>query len=209
MDKGFPGTQKVTRKTVQKRAVMEVLREANRHLTADEVYEIVKKRVPHISLGTVYRNLEMLAETGQATKVDLGEGKRRFDARTERHHHFRCVKCGHVIDIPYFPMDRLSPLEQESFKITGMQVVLEGVCKKCLEKEKGGVKMSESELNDTQKTVLKVLSELGKPAGNKEIAEKAGLDGKEVTKAIKALKAKGLVDSPVRCKYAPTDSGKG
>lgn len=56
--------------------------------------------------------------------------------------------------------------------------------------------------------MLQVLSQLEKPAGNKEIAQVASLDGKDVTKAIKALESKGLVDSPGGCKYAVTESGK-
>ncbi len=189
-----------------------MLKEAKRHLTADEVYDIVKKRVSHISLGTVYRNLEMLVETGQASKIDLGEGKRRFDSRTDRHHHFRCLRCGRVYNVPYFPLDDIKSkvLKGATFKITDMQVVLEGICETCLEKEKGGKrkKLSEKGLDETQKNVLQVLSRLEKPAGNREIAQAAGLDGKEVTKTLKALKSKGLVNSPVRCKYAATKSGK-
>jgi len=208
MDKGIKGPKKMMRKTVQKRAVLQALKESKRHLTADEVYEIVKKRVPHISLGTVYRNLEMLAETGQATKVDLGEGKRRFDSRTDLHHHFRCIRCGKIYDVPYFPLDDLESLSMNTFQITGLQVVLEGICEACLrEEEKGGKRMGPSEIDETQQRVLKALSRIGKPAGNKEIAQEAGLDGKVVTKAIKTLKTKGWVDSPVRCKYAVTESG--
>ncbi len=210
MDKGTEGSKKMMRKTVQKRAVLQVLKESKRHLTADEVYEIVKKRVPHISLGTVYRNLEMLAEMGQASRIDLGEGKRRFDSRTEPHHHFRCIRCGRIFDVPYFPLDDLESLSANTFRITGLQVVLEGICEECLrrEEEKEGNDMASSEIDETQQRVMEALSRIGKPAGNKEIARTSGLDGKVVTKAIKALKTKGWVDSPVRCKYAVTESGK-
>ncbi len=210
MDKEFKGSQKIRRKTVQKRAVMEVLKAAKRHLTADEVYEVVRKRVPHISLGTVYRNLEMLVETGQATKVDLGEGKSRFDSRTDRHHHFRCTHCGRIYDVPFFHLDDVASevMKEAAFKATDIQVILEGICERCLKKEKGGPNMTEKELDGTQKNVLKALAQLDKPAGNKEIAQTAGLDSKEVTKAIKVLKTKGLVNSPVRCKYAVTPAGK-
>ncbi len=62
-------------------------------------------------------------------------------------------------------------------------------------------------MDEVQKKVLKALAELGKPAGNKDIAKATGLDGKEVTKAIKSLKTQGLVDSPVRCKYGVTSAG--
>lgn len=62
-------------------------------------------------------------------------------------------------------------------------------------------------MDDVQKNVLKTLVGFEKPAGNKDIAQAAGLDSKEVTKAIKSLKAQGLVNSPVRCKYAVTPEG--
>ena len=62
-------------------------------------------------------------------------------------------------------------------------------------------------MDDVQKKVLKTLAGFEKPAGNKDIAQAAGLDSKEVTKAIKDLKKQGLVDSPVRCKYAVTPAG--
>jgi DNA-binding MarR family transcriptional regulator len=64
--------------------------------------------------------------------------------------------------------------------------------------------MSAEKLSEAQEKVLKALESVGKPAGNKDIAQATGLDGKEVTKAIKGLKSLGLVGSPVRCKYAPT-----
>ena len=64
--------------------------------------------------------------------------------------------------------------------------------------------MSPESLNEVQEKVLKALKDMGKPAGNKDIAQATGLDSKEVSKAIKDLKKQGLVDSPVRCKYVPT-----
>ena len=67
--------------------------------------------------------------------------------------------------------------------------------------------MSTTEIDDIQKKVLQTLAGFDAPAGNKDLAQAADLDGKEVTKAIKGLKSKGLVDSPVRCKYAVTPAG--
>ena len=124
-----------TRMTHQRRVVLEELKKTTAHPTADELYEAVRKRLPNISLGTVYRNLEILSACGEALKLDLGEGKKRFDARMEPHYHLRCTKCGRVIDVPYVP------LEQEigerfkgigNFKITDVQIHFDGICEECL-----------------------------------------------------------------------------
>ncbi len=70
------------------------------HPSADELYEAVRKELPRISLGTVYRNLLSLAEEGQVRILDTGSGHRRFDPNTSEHAHFRCLKCGRVEDVP-------------------------------------------------------------------------------------------------------------
>jgi len=67
--------------------------------------------------------------------------------------------------------------------------------------------MPTTTIDDVQKKVLQTLAGFDTPAGNKDLAQAAGLEGKEVTKAIKGLKLKGLVDSPVRCKYTVTPAG--
>jgi Fur family ferric uptake transcriptional regulator len=126
-----------TRLTKQRRVVLEELKKTTAHPTADELYEVVRKRLPNISLGTVYRNLEILSACGEALKLDLGEGKKRFDARMEPHYHLRCTECGRVFDIPYIPLDdeiksRLKDVSQ--YKITGIQVHFDGICDECMKK---------------------------------------------------------------------------
>lgn len=128
-----------TRNTYQRKIVLEELRKTTAHPTADELYEAVRKRIPNISLGTVYRNLEILSACGQVLKLDLGEGKKRFDATTEPHYHLRCIKCGRVIDVPYIPIDKEIEnhlREIGSFRITSFQAHFEGICEKCLKKER-------------------------------------------------------------------------
>ncbi len=127
-----------TRNTYQRKVVLEELKKTTAHPTADELYEAVRKRLPNISLGTVYRNLEILSACGQALKLDLGEGKKRFDATTKPHYHLRCIKCGKVIDVPYVPLDK--EIENHvkgmgNFKITSVQVHFEGICEECLKKK--------------------------------------------------------------------------
>lgn len=83
----------------QREIILEELRKVNTHPTADEIYKIVQKRVPKISLGTVYRNLEVLSENKEILKLDLGTNKKRYDGDIKKHYHIRCVKCDRVDDI--------------------------------------------------------------------------------------------------------------
>jgi Fe2+ or Zn2+ uptake regulation protein len=87
------------RKTKQKEAILEVLRGTCSHPTADWIYNEVKKEIPNISLGTVYRNLRLLCQSGEILELDLCGTLSRFDARMDNHYHFRCENCGRVFDV--------------------------------------------------------------------------------------------------------------
>ncbi len=87
------------RMTRQRMVILDTLRSMVSHPTADEVYEAVRGILPHISLGTVYRNLEVLTEMGLIMRLDIGGGQRRYDGRAERHYHLRCINCERVVDI--------------------------------------------------------------------------------------------------------------
>jgi len=82
-----------------------VVRSTDCHPTAEWVYAEVKKSVPSISLGTVYRNLRLLAEQGQVCAYDAAGGISRYDGCTASHYHFRCDRCGVVLDVEE-PVDR-------------------------------------------------------------------------------------------------------
>ena len=92
-----PTIMKATR---QGQVILEELRKVTSHPTADKVYEMVRRRLPRISMATVYRNLEMMAETGQILKLQTPEGPMSFDGDTSDHHHIRCRKCGRIYDVP-------------------------------------------------------------------------------------------------------------
>jgi Fe2+ or Zn2+ uptake regulation protein len=77
--------------------VLEVVRSIKVHPTAEEVHRLVTRRVPGVSLGTVYRNLRLLVEAGLLG--ELPGPRARFDANTRTHHHFTCVRCGRIADI--------------------------------------------------------------------------------------------------------------
>ena len=87
------------RDTSQRRIIMEELVKLKTHPTANEIYERVRRRIPRISLGTVYRNLEMLSESGLIRKLETAGTRKRFDGTVSNHYHVRCIKCGRMDDL--------------------------------------------------------------------------------------------------------------
>ena len=126
-------TKKRFRMTRQRRIILEELQKLHSHPTADEVYDTVRKRVPRISLGTVYRNLEILSQWGLARKLDLAGAPRRFDGSMEEHYHVRCVGCGEVEDVPVEPLPDLeaSIRSNTDFEIIGHRLNFLGFCPRC------------------------------------------------------------------------------
>jgi Fur family ferric uptake transcriptional regulator len=121
--------------TRQRRVILEEFRKINAHPTADEVYEKARRRMPRISLGTVYRNLEVLSECGMIQKLQLGGTQKRFDGRMENHYHIRCIRCGHIEDVPTEP---LTPIENtlrgmSDYEIIGTRLEFIGICPRCKE----------------------------------------------------------------------------
>src|SRR5437870_12718797 len=85
--------------TRQRAAVYEYLKRVDHHPTAEEVFLAVKPRLPRISLATVYKNLEALADCRMISKLTYGDGAARYDIRTDHHYHTRCLSCGKVTDL--------------------------------------------------------------------------------------------------------------
>jgi Fur family transcriptional regulator, peroxide stress response regulator len=121
------------RNTRQRQIILEELKKVRSHPTADQVYEMVRMRLPNISLGTVYRNLEILSTQGQIQKLEFGRTQKRFDGTPENHYHFRCVDCGKIYDVPIAAIDNLDHLLDESsgFEVQGHNLELFGVCPHC------------------------------------------------------------------------------
>jgi Fur family ferric uptake transcriptional regulator len=126
--------------TPQRRVILEELGETAEHPTADQLYERVRRRLPRISLGTVYRNLDLLADRGLIGKIEVGPGPRRFDARAERHHHVVCLGCGRIADVPPGVLEAAEPdlCDVEGFKVVGCRVELLGYCPECRTGRGGG-----------------------------------------------------------------------
>lgn len=113
--------------------ILETVRSTMDHPTAEWVFRQARRRLPRLSLATVYRNLRQLAEEGLIRELHPGGHPARFDANTGRHYHIRCTACGRVNDLPMSIDPRL---EEEAgramnYRILGHQVEVLGVCPAC------------------------------------------------------------------------------
>lgn len=127
------------RNTIQKHLVKKAVFELRRHVTADEVYEFVKKDHPSVGKGTIYRNLGILTEEGAIRKVEVPDGPDRFDFTLKNHYHVRCVKCGEIFDVD---MDEISDLKGRIHDAHGMEfldydIFFKGICTECAHPQSG------------------------------------------------------------------------
>lgn len=123
----------IQRRSKQRDAIMEFLMTRKDHPTADVVYEHVRKQLPNISLGTVYRNLTLLSETGSLLRLRVGDGVDHFDATTTPHYHFICHGCGKVIDLDMESLEEMNAEACRNFKgtIKGHVAYFYGDCEEC------------------------------------------------------------------------------
>ena len=122
------------RMTRQRQVILKELRKVNSHPTADEIYEMVRQRLPRVSLGTVYRNLDMLCECGTIQKLELAGTQRRFDGNVENHYHIRCIRCDRVEDAPIEPVTTLEDTLRKrmgDYEIIGHRLEFTGICPQC------------------------------------------------------------------------------
>ena len=126
-------TGDIQRQTRQRRVILEELKRTDLHPTAAEIYHIVRQRIPNISLGTVYRNLELLVAAGEVRKLKVSGSRARFDGDLGDHHHVRCTLCGRIDDMKDLPV----PLAEDKFesltgyKVTGFRLEFVGICRTC------------------------------------------------------------------------------
>lgn len=131
--------KRFVRKTKQRDLILKVLKSTDTHPTADWIYEQVKKEMPNISLGTVYRNLSILKEAGEILELNCGSKFSRFDGNPENHYHFVCTQCGKVSDVKGCSVNK--ELDSEVSKKNNVQVFFHrtefyGLCSDCREKVK-------------------------------------------------------------------------
>jgi len=120
------------RLTAPRRLILSTVRSTESHPTAEWVHAEVRRRLPRVSLGTVYRNLRLLAAEGLLAEVHQG-GSLRFDGRIDRHHHFTCARCRRIVDLTE-PMDcRLDSrvAARTGFQISHHRIEFYGLCAGC------------------------------------------------------------------------------
>ncbi len=117
----------------QREQVLEALKENVVHPTAEYLYEVMKDKNPKISLATLYRNLNQLAQAGIIKKIDGLETSAHFDHNTHNHYHFICDKCKKVFDVDAdIAPDIVTKTEKETgFFIEGHDIVFHGLCREC------------------------------------------------------------------------------
>lgn len=119
--------------TSQRAAVYEYLSRVTHHPTAEEIFLRIKSDLPKISLATVYKNLEALAACGAITKLTYGDASARYDVRTDKHHHTRCLACGRIWDVEAGADS--SAFEgvktQAGFRVEGYRLEILGRCRDC------------------------------------------------------------------------------
>jgi len=106
------------------------------HPTADTIYNSIRGEFPNISLGTVYRNLNLLVELGEIQKLTCGDGKDHFDWNTSPHYHFVCKTCGTVHDLSMAPVPDMEAQAQQCIqgRIDSHSIYFYGACAACLAK---------------------------------------------------------------------------
>lgn len=131
---------KVKRNTKQKEIILQVVKSSCMHPTAEEVFKEVNKIDPKISVSTVYRNLQEMAEDKVIDKIIDNDGINRFDGKCCNHYHLICNKCGRIIDLD-IPYDSSINNLVKNSQIDCHSITFRGVCSNCLnhfdiEKEK-------------------------------------------------------------------------
>ncbi len=122
------------RRTPQRMMILEAVERAEGHISAEEIYEQVRARYPHVNISTVYRTLELLERLGRVTKTDMGDGRVRYHSMGKgHHHHLVCQKCGVIIDVEESVLNPLweDIMHKHDFKVEMNHLAFFGLCGKC------------------------------------------------------------------------------
>ncbi len=121
------------RNTTQKNIILNAVRSLKSHVTAEEVYNYIHTDSPSISKGTVYRNLNILADEGKIKKIEISSGAVYFDFTVTNHFHFKCKKCGRLFDILMVNEPNLLDYikEDNNFSVLNYEIVFKGLCSNC------------------------------------------------------------------------------
>ena len=121
------------RNTVQRTLVLDAVNKMKFHPNAEDIYTEIIKTYPNISKATVYRNLNLLAESNEIRRVKISDGADCFDYKCSKHYHAKCSKCGKVIDIE---MEKIKDLDKQiknnhNFNFDGHDIIFNGICSDC------------------------------------------------------------------------------
>lgn len=121
--------------TKQRQSVLQVIRESDKHLTANEVFDDARQLLPGISFATVYNSLRYLKQTGLIGEIRFGTGAKLYDRKLTRHDHAICDECGKLVDLDFPLPDELlkEAADRSKFKIASVELTLRGLCPECSE----------------------------------------------------------------------------
>lgn len=130
--------QQKFRQSKQRERILELLRQTDMHPSADWLYEQLKKEFPKLSLGTIYRNMNILIEQGMVQKIHFGSTFDRFEANPNPHYHLICEKCGKIEDfiMPIYEEINQKAGAQTEFHINHHRIEFYGICSDCRKKKK-------------------------------------------------------------------------
>jgi len=121
------------RMTPQRKIILDALEKVDSHPTADQIYEIVRQQLPRISLGTIYRNLEILSTYGMIKKLEFGGSQKRFDSDVSNHYHVRCMDCGRLGDVRVEAAVAVADFAcpENGYDVVGHRLEFIGICPTC------------------------------------------------------------------------------
>lgn len=130
--------ERIQRMTRQKKIILDILRSVKTHPTAEWIYQEARQQIPGLSLGTVYRNLNLLRDNGEIMELNYGSSQSHFDGTAANHYHFQCRECGGVYDLD---LPLLKNIETKASGINGHQIdghrlEFYGICEACLDRRR-------------------------------------------------------------------------
>ena len=135
----MPNENKIDRKssrrsTAQRKLILQIIRQAGRHVDADEIYHQARQKVPSISLSTVYRTLQLFKDSGLIEEHQFDGIRRYYESMPRsRHHHLVCLGCGRIFEFRCPLTEHMKTIisQEEGFKVTDTEVYLAGYCSEC------------------------------------------------------------------------------
>ena len=140
--KKHPSQEEAFRWTLARKAILDLLSGTSKHMSVKEIYNFLAAQYPKIGLSTIYRTLDLLAQSNLINKLDIGDGKSRYEYKSDRkkaHHHLVCINCGKIIDYSDFTDQELKFLVEAekkiaknyAFEVREHSIEFYGLCKEC------------------------------------------------------------------------------